>query len=390
MNVIFVTSGTYPDGGAATNRHLAYAKGLLELGHEVDFILLKSQKWHEPMLIEQGIRFTCVWDTPGKKSSKLSKAFAIYNSIHKANQIITTKYSENFNTVVVLLDTSVLILLPLIHHARRNRIKLFHERTEYPFVVGGRTFISRINLAIYLNFVIAKFDGIYVINNALKKYFSDRLKDKVKLCVINMIVDPARFELPQVKKPTQNKIISYCGSIEGDKDGIMILIEAFSIIAKEYPFVSLQLINSSRSVQARQRVITFVNKLGISDRVQIMGPFLRHEIPGLLCNSDILALARPNNIQAEGGFPTKLGEYLATGNPVVVSNVGEIGLFLKDGLNAYVSIPDSAGEFAKKLREAITSDNADEIGMEGKKLVYKDFNYLVQSKKLVHFFESEI
>ena len=30
MKLIFVSSGQYPNGGAATNRHLAYAKGLIK------------------------------------------------------------------------------------------------------------------------------------------------------------------------------------------------------------------------------------------------------------------------------------------------------------------------------------------------------------------------
>ena len=150
--------------------------------------------------------------------------------------------------------------------------------------------------------------------------------------------------------------------------------------------MTLQLINSSTSLDAKQRVLSFANQLGIAEKIQIIGPFLRHDIPGLLINSDILALARPNNIQAEGGFPTKLGEYLATGNPVVVSNVGEINHFLKDGLNAFVSEPDDAKKFAKKLQEAIISDKAEQIGNEGKKLVYKEFNYLVQAKELERFF----
>ena len=62
-----------------------------------------------------------------------------------------------------------------------------------------------------------------------------------------------------------------------------------------------------------------------------------------------MALARPTNKQAEGGFPTKLGEYLATGNTVVVTNVGEIGEFLHDKVNAFVSDPDSPEKNFVKL-----------------------------------------
>ena len=53
MKLIFVSSGQYPDGGAATNRHLAYAKGLKELGHEIEFLLLTEQQWKEKELVRE-------------------------------------------------------------------------------------------------------------------------------------------------------------------------------------------------------------------------------------------------------------------------------------------------------------------------------------------------
>ena len=98
-------------------------------------------------------------------------------------------------------------------------------------------------------------------------------------------------------------------------------------------------------------------------------------------------LARPNNKQAEGGFPTKLGEYLATGNTVVVTNVGEIGLFLEDKKNAFISEPDSAEKFSQKnYAKPLLNNNALQVGIEGKKLVYNEFNYLTQANVLEKMF----
>lgn len=388
MNFIIVSSGSYPNGGAATNRHLAYAKGLLELGHKIEFILLKKQQWNENEIFDQGIKFTSVWSNKRNELSKIEKIKSLYYAIKKAKQIVASVHANNDDTILILLDTSINTLIPLLYQAKKSEIRVYHERTEYPFVVGRKTLLSKIDLYIYLKYVIHKFDGIYVINYALKKYFSELTKNKVKVSILNMIVDPSRFEIIK-KQSDQIKIISYCGSIEGDKDGILILIEAFSLIADEFPSAQLQLISSSVKHSSLQRILSITNELGITNRVKIVGPFKRNEIPRLLCDSNILALARPNNIQAEGGFPTKLGEYLATGNPVVITNVGEIGRFLKDGLNAFIAEPDNAVKFASKLREALISSKAKMIGIEGKKLVYTEFNYLIQAKTLEKMFEKK-
>ena len=51
-------------------------------------------------------------------------------------------------------------------------------------------------------------------------------------------------------------------------------------------------------------------------------------------------MARPDSRQARGGFPTKLGEYLATGKPVCVTKVGEITVYLEDNVSAFLAEPE--------------------------------------------------
>ena len=70
----------------------------------------------------------------------------------------------------------------------------------------------------------------------------------------------------------------------------------------------------------------------------------------------------------------------------MVTNVGEIGLFLEDNKNAFISEPDSAEKFSQKLRQALLHKNTHQVGIEGKKLVYNEFNYLTQAKVLEKMF----
>ena len=60
----------------------------------------------------------------------------------------------------------------------------------------------------------------------------------------------------------------------------------------------------------------------------------RDEMIDLLNSSVGLVLAKPTSAQAETCFPTKLGENLSTGNPIVVTRTGEIPLYLEDGISA--------------------------------------------------------
>lgn len=385
MRLIFISSGQYPDGGAATNRHLAYSKGLAELGHEVEFLLLEKQQWESNEIRFNNIKFIAVNHIEKSHLSKIKKIGLHLKSISKVINILNEETkTKKVLSALILLDTRVSILIPLLRKGKKLGLKIFHERTEYPSVVAGRSIFGKIDLSIYLRFVIKKFDGLFVINSALKKYFSTLTNSKI--IITNMIVDPSRFE-QLLNKPNNTKpIITYCGKLEGDKDGVPILIKSFARIAHKSPQVTLKIIGSLGNEKTKQKLQSLVHELNIESRVVFTGSVGREDMPKILKDSDILALARPNNKQAEGGFPTKLGEYLATGNPVVITNVGEIGLFLKDKVNAYIAEPDSPEKFSEKLLEALSDQNRIKVGLEGQKLVYNEFNYLTQAKKLEKFF----
>jgi glycosyltransferase involved in cell wall biosynthesis len=89
-----------------------------------------------------------------------------------------------------------------------------------------------------------------------------------------------------------------------------------------------------------------------------------------------LVLPRPDSQQARAGFPTKLGEYLALGRPVVVTKVGEIPRFLEDGRTAYLVETGHVENFANKLREVFADrERAEKIGLAGKEVAKSCFDW---------------
>ena len=105
----------------------------------------------------------------------------------------------------------------------------------------------------------------------------------------------------------------------------------------------------------------------------------------MLKNATILALDRPDSLQAKCGFPTKLGEYLLTENPVVVTKVGDIPLFLQDGQSALLAEERNPEEFASKMIWVLQHPSeAAEIGKKGAKIALSEFNYLNETKKILN------
>ena len=167
-----------------------------------------------------------------------------------------------------------------------------------------------------------------------------------------MTVDADRF-IGVNKKTDKEKYVAYCGTASNNKDGVDKLIKAFAIVCKKHDKIKLLIIGKTPSEKEKTGNNALIKSLGIADKVIFTGFVNANLIPQLLMGAEVLLLDRPDNIQARNGFPTKLGEYLLTGKPVVVTKVGDIPLFLKDGESALLADPQNEQDFADKICWAI-------------------------------------
>lgn len=258
-------------------------------------------------------------------------------------------------------------------------IRVFHEMTEHPDVMEWR--VEKLK-QIYLD-SCKNLDGLFVISTALREYFISLGVPEERITIINMTVDPTRFEGVS-KNPSVERYIAYCGTASNNKDGVNKLIEAFGLVAPKHKDVKLYIIGKTPSASDESGNLQLVETLGLKDRVVFTGVVPAADMPQLLTNATVLALARPDNLQAKNGFPTKLGEYLLTGNPVVVTKVGDISLFLKEGESALLAEPDDTQEFANKLCWALENPKeAQVIGKNGREVAMQKFNAAMETKKIM-------
>lgn len=389
-NIIVISSDLYPDGGASANRHLAWSRGLAEIGNSVTFILLAPQSNSSDSFLIDGVRFISVYRS--NLFSKLVKSHSSLvplPSVPRGKRLLEQVDDDCKVDNVILLDTHVWMLKPFLDLCKRRHIKVLHERTEFPLITIKRGKLGNLHYDLYKRVILQRLDGIFVITQALGGYFSEQVNDTVRVQVINMIVDPARFAVSSVNPNGDFRYIAYCGAMDIEKDGVDILIRAFGKAIqyiKGFDDLRLLLIGNVLDKQLLEQYHQIVKESGCEGRVIFTGLISRENIPGLLNHAEALVLARPESKQAEGGFPTKLGEYLATAKPVVITNTGEIGFFLQDGTNAFIAEPGSVDSFAQKLIVLFNDyRTASIVGTKGHKLVYNEFNYLQQARRLNDF-----
>ena len=157
-------------------------------------------------------------------------------------------------------------------------------------------------------------------------------------------------------------------------------------MCKKHDDVRLYIIGATPSVNDEAGNLKLIETLGIKDKVVFTGLVDANQMPQILKDATVLALDRPDSLQAQNGFPTKLGEYLMTENPVVVTKVGDIPLFLKDGYSALLAEQRNSVDFASKLCWVLEHPlEAAVIGRRGKEVALAEFNYLTESKKIIDF-----
>jgi len=374
---IIIPIRRYCNGEAAMNRLIGYAKGFAHFGVDVWIYFFITNKDEERLLIESPyIHIRYLWEKDSKflkkhRALELAKNMLIFRKeVHKEDFLFLYGRANYF----LLLAWSL-----------RKRCKVFSEITEHPDYLGS-SFIQRLDIGVSYSF-LRSFNGVFVISNMLRQHFISCGLEEKRVNVINMFVDPERFG--KSLNTTEAKYVAYCGSVSKNKDGVDILIKAFALFRKEFPEYSLYIIGGRGDDEPLEYFQELSCILGIENNVVFTGKVPADRMPELLSNASILALSRPDSLQARNGFPTKLGEYLATGVPVVVTNVGEITSFIIDGKNGIIAQESSVEDFANKLSwVASNPQRANEIGARGKELVMKEFSNISQSQRALELMKS--
>lgn len=367
-----ILSRCYKPGSAPSNRLLSFLRGFDNLGVHVRVIFAyPNREFAKITESYHNIDIEYLWQND-KPVGRIRKY------IRSVFRIAKLSMQLKKGTRVFLVDEQT--YLPFLTF--NNRLRIFHERTENPELINKLPFGLQ---NIYYR-SCKKTKCIFCISNALSNFFKE--KGVSQTAIINMTVDPERFNIE--KQNQQDKYIAYCGTVSNDKDGVDILLRSFAKISHKYPQIKLYIIGSCPKTSEFNSNMRLIEELDIKDNVILTGPIPYSKMPKLLKNAHVLALARPESLQATYGFPTKLGEYLLTGNPVVITSVGDIPRFLKHKNSALLCKPNSVEDFAHNLEWVLEHyEEALKIGENGREVALKEFNVMNEAVKIYNIISSE-
>ncbi len=191
--------------------------------------------------------------------------------------------------------------------------------------------------------VFKDIDKIICISRALKDCLINLDIPEEKIYIVP---DGVRDDWFNVEKKL-GKYICYTGSLYRWK-GVDILISAMKYLPDEY----LLIVGGGKRLNDLQELARQENVL---NRVKFTENVPHFKIPEYLSYAKIAVL--PNIFEGPSKYtsPLKLFEYMASGIPIVASNIPVFHEILEDGENAILFEPGNPGDLAKSIRKILNN-----------------------------------
>lgn len=272
------------------------------------------------------------WDT---ERSLFSKHFTLNNNHWEDLKKIYKYVKQNKIDAVIGHTTSAsYYLVPLKFFTGAKLVLEMHGLEEDEArAYGDIGFLKYRIFKIWHGFFYLLCDLITTCSNGVTKIVGRWNKNSVSMCGG---VDTSRFNPDTASggliKKDGKIVIGYAGNARVWQ-GVPFLLEAYKKIKKQTDDFKLVMLMSER--------------VEVPEGVEVVGPVPNEEVPKFLVDCDILVIPRPLTPVTKVSYPSKITEYLAIGKAVVVSNVGDMDLVIKNGENGLVYEAGNEEQFIK-------------------------------------------
>ena len=266
-----------------------------------------------------------------------------------------------------------------------SRIVGFKIISDYAEYLSGfparHKWSERLNDYLRDHVMIRMADGIIPISHFLEQHVR-QLAPETPLIRVPVLVDVSRFA---DQKPANSECyFLFCSSLSY-LEVMEFILSAFDDLSFPDEQVFLYLVLSGRPEQFTA-VNRSIARCRNNARVRVLHDLTDTELTALYAGARALLIPLRDTTQDMARFPHKIGEYLATGNPVITTRFGEVARYLTDGVNAIMTHGHSTREYADKMKWVINNPGLSrQIGFEGQRVARAQFDYRNHSRRLVEF-----
>jgi glycosyltransferase involved in cell wall biosynthesis len=273
--------------------------------------------------------------------------------------------------------------------------KELRNKMVYTAHIGSET--ERFNLDGKAPFPLKVFSpDLYLIKQVRKSII---LNESLKYKLVGMGIEEERIEvipnginvedfnisrngIERVRKKYgfEGVIVMFVGTVTPRK-GVLHLIRAGEILNLGKHALFLIIGNLDLDREYAQKVIEYARSRGVNVKFTGFVPY--EDLKAIYAACDIFVLP-----SFEEGDPIALKEAMASGKPLIGSNVGGISMQIRDGWNGYLVKPGNEKELAERIKYLVDNEGERErMGKNSRKLAEEEFDWAKIAKRHLEVYE---
>lgn len=369
---------------APVQRSYLIYKGLVEAGADVLYINTIPQASSSDTFSDaaqgslNGIDYVYTSGSPYRSSKFLLRNLTKLKGLINEARLLYGLYRQKKLDVAILYTSQFWVLLYYRCWSKLLGFPIVMNYVEYRSSFKTTDTNNRLSWFLTDRFAPKLVDGLLPISDFLMKHAQER--SNAPCLKVPTLCDFSRYASFSQNNDTQYFL--YCGSA-AYYEVIKFIIDSFEQV--NAPNVFLYLIVNGWPHQ-KEKVNERIRQSGKSKLIKTFSDVPNEDYARLLFQAHGLLIPLRPSVQDTARFPNKVGEYVASGNPVVTTRVGEMASYFRDNVNAYVAEHYDIKCFAQKMQELINFPNqAKKIGAEGQQVGYTQFDYRINGKRIFDF-----
>lgn len=343
LNVVYIGPQPFPVGGATTKRRRYMVDYMNNHNIQSHYLVCDFKQRRKQQNAIKGMYGKCdYYDiTPLAENRKYFKFWK------EGKKMLSEWFVPEEQNVLIFATVLSVFEYPFYVYARKLGYKIVFDQVETSLLENGKIdFLHSINIRIseFFSNKAYRHSSAFVISNNLMNEVHKKYPNR-KLCLLPN-------STPQLNKQSRETLsnplkVLYSGTYS-PKDGVEYLLKG--VMEAHKNGIAVELILLGKGSKEDMKVLELAKG---KDYIHYLGYVSDEELNSHLLACDVLCMTRCNSRFANYGFPFKLSEYLATGNIVLATNIGDVELYVKDKESAYIIPSENSHAIATTLQHIV-------------------------------------
>jgi glycosyltransferase involved in cell wall biosynthesis len=390
--VYFVGVSNFPFGLAEIQRLILISKALILENYDVTVLSYKftlNQNLFKEVLSNneyEGIKYIYSAGKSLEKCNFLHKTFLKSKGKLKELNNILKRSRTNKELILFVSSKDIFHILSYYLVSKICKIKCVLNYVEFYSVIQQSEGLRNSINNYFFDRLTYKFsDGIIPISTFLENYLQNVHYCK-PILKIPVICDLNRFSGKNIK--SVENYFCYCGSTNYT-EVVEFVIDSFYNIRDKKDFKLYLIVSGDQKKIKLLKENTAQRFANSEEEIMFFQNVSNTELEAFFTGAKALLIPLRKSLQDIARFPHKIGEYTASGVPIISTKIGEVELYFKDMENAFLTNEFDIADFSSKMSYIIDNpDSSKIIGEKGKELCKKLFDYSIYSEPLDKFIKS--